>query len=104
MEEAKLDKSTWTEFKQDFSLENNSIHHIFSHQVGRMPREEMMKALGVDHTKDYPTFEFLGNMGSVSLPATFAMGVEKRQIQAKDNIILMGFGSGINSLFFLVQW
>ena len=103
-EAAKLAKSTWTEFKQDFSLENNSIHHIFSHQVGRMPREEMMKALGVDHTKDYPTFEFLGNMGSVSLPATFAMGVEKRQIQAKDNIILMGFGSGINSLFFLVQW
>ena len=80
------------------------IHHIFSHQVGRTPREEMIKALGAPSNKDYFTFDVLGNMGSCALPITFAMGIEKRQVKKDDHVVLMGFGSGINCLFFGVQW
>ena len=103
-EAAKLAKTTWSEFKKEIKWENPDIHHIFSHQVGRTPREEMIKALGVPSDKDYFTFDKLGNMGSCALPITFAMGIEKRAIKKNDHVVLMGFGSGINCLFFGVTW
>ena len=64
----------------------------------------MIKALGAPSNKDYFTFDVLGNMGSCALPITFAMGIEKRQVKKDDHVVLMGFGSGINCLFFGVQW
>lgn len=103
-EAAVLAKTSWKDFKKELSWENKDVKHIFSHQVGRMPREEMIKALNMDTTKDYPTYEFLGNMGSTSLPITFAMGIEKRNVKAKDKVVLMGFGSGINCLFLGIEW
>lgn len=103
-EAAKLAKTTWGEFKKEMAWKEQDIHHIFSHQVGRTPREEMIKALGVTSDKDYFTFDTLGNMGSCALPITAAMGIEKRNVQKNDHVVLMGFGSGINCLFFGIQW
>lgn len=103
-EAAKLAKTTWGEFKKEIQWEDKDIHHIFSHQVGRTPREEMIKALGVPSDKDYFTFDRLGNMGSCALPITFAMGIEKRNVKKDDHVVLMGFGSGINCLFFGIRW
>jgi len=103
-EAAKLAKTTWSEFKKEIQWQDKDIHHIFSHQVGRTPREEMIKALGVSADKDYFTFDHLGNMGSCALPITFAIGIEKRQVKKDDHVMLMGFGSGINCLFLGVTW
>ena len=93
-----------TTFLHNIGWKKEEIQHFFGHQVGRMPREEVIKALGLTDDKDYSTFPFLGNMGSVSLPITFQMGIEKRNIQSGDKIALMGFGSGINCLFAGVTW
>ena len=42
--------------------------------------------------------EWLGNTGSVALPVTLAVGLEKEFIEAGDELALMGIGSGINCL------
>ena len=94
----------WPDFQKLIGWKKEEIQHFFGHQVGRMPREEIIKALQLGENKDYSTFPFLGNMGSVSLPITFQMGIEKRNIKAGDKVVLMGFGSGINCLFAGVQW
>ena len=99
-----LAKRSWPDFQKLIGWKKEEIQHFFGHQVGRMPREEVIKALGLTDDKDYSTFPFLGNMGSVSLPITFQMGIEKRNIQSGDKIALMGFGSGINCLFAGVTW
>ncbi len=99
-----LAKITWSDFKKEMQWDMKDIQHIFSHQVGRAPREEMIKVLGADFKSDFPTFETLGNMGSVSLPITFAKGVEARSPKPGDHIALVGFGSGVNSIFSGVQW
>lgn len=105
MQEAtRLAEKTWQDFKKEMNWKSENIRHIFTHQVGRMPREEMIKALKVSQDLDFPTFQFLGNMGSASLPISFAMGVEKRNVQSGDSIALLGFGSGINCLFAALQW
>ena len=54
--------------------------------------------------KDFPTLEFLGNVGSVSLPITFALGNDKNIIAKHDKIALLGIGSGINCIMMGVQW
>jgi acyl-CoA:acyl-CoA alkyltransferase len=64
----------------------------------------MIQALGVGKDLDFPTFPTLGNMGSVSLPVSFAIGAKKRAIKSGDKIALLGFGSGINTIFAGVQW
>lgn len=103
-EATRLAGKTWEDFKSEIGWENKNIQHIFTHQVGRMPREEMIKALKVSADLDFPTFSFLGNMGSASLPISFAMGIEKRKVADGDHIALLGFGSGINCLFAAVKW
>ncbi len=105
MEEGlRLSSDTWPIFKKELGWETKDIDHFFAHQVGRMPREEAIKRLGVPSDKDYSTFPFLGNMGSVALPITFQMGLSKRNVKPKDKIALMGYGSGINCLFCGLQW
>ncbi len=104
LEATKLAKTTWGEFLDHLKWNLDDVAHIFSHQVGRMPREEMIKALGVSSNKDFCTYEKFGNMGSCALPITMAMGIEHRKPKPKDKISLMGFGSGINCLFLGIEW
>jgi 3-oxoacyl-[acyl-carrier-protein] synthase-3 len=54
--------------------------------------------------KDFSTFETLGNMGSVSLPATLAIASETGAVKQGDRVVLFGIGSGINCLMFAVAW
>ena len=58
----------------------------------------------MDINKDFSTLEFLGNIGSVSLPITLAMGAEKGIIHKGDKVGLLGIGSGLNCLMLGVEW
>ncbi|MBI4041756.1 MAG: 3-oxoacyl-ACP synthase III [Deltaproteobacteria bacterium] len=95
---------TWPLFLQELHWQVPDIHHIFSHQVGRTPRTELIQALKVSETLDFPTYDTLGNMASVSLPISFAMGIQKRNVKPKDHIVFFGFGSGIHCLCLGIQW
>ena len=62
------------------------------------------ETVGLDLSKDFSTFETLGNMGSASLPATLGLAEQAGALSAGDKVALMGIGSGINCLMLAIEW
>ncbi|MFC2048703.1 3-oxoacyl-ACP synthase III [Elusimicrobiota bacterium] len=99
-----LAKRTWKKVKMSLDISEQKVDHYFCHQVGSAHRKLLFDTLELDITKEYSTFGYLGNVGSVSLPATFSIGIEKRSLKKDDLVILMGIGSGINCMILAVKW
>lgn len=96
--------ATWKAFKQDLGWSAADVNRAYCHQVGAAHRERFYQAIDLDPGRDFSTFETLGNVGSVSLPLTMAMGVE-RDPPAKDaKIAMLGIGSGLSCVMLGVQW
>jgi 3-oxoacyl-[acyl-carrier-protein] synthase-3 len=74
------------------------------HQVGGTHRRLMLESLGLPAERDYATFPWLGNTGSVALPITLALAAESGFVQPQDHVALLGIGSGINCLMLAVDW
>jgi 3-oxoacyl-[acyl-carrier-protein] synthase-3 len=64
----------------------------------------MYEMIALDPRKDYATLDRLGNVGSVSLPITMAMGVEADKPSAGERLALLGIGSGLNCIMLGVEW
>lgn len=96
--------ATFADFLAESGWGKDQIDKTFCHQVGSAHRKLMFASLGLDPTIDFPTVEFLGNTGSVALPAAFAMAVEQGRLAAGENVAMLGIGSGINSLMIGVEW
>lgn len=75
-----------------------------SHQVGATHRRLMLQSLGLPEDRDYSTFAWLGNTGSVALPTALAMGLRSQSIKAGSRVALLGIGSGINSVMMTTHW
>src|SRR4029079_2468961 len=73
-------------------------------QVGGTHRRMMLESLGLTPERDYATFPWLGNTGSVALPITLALAVESGFIPDQEHVGLFGIGSGINCLLLAVDW
>lgn len=82
----------------------DDLDKTFCHQVGRVHRKLLLDSLGLDPSIDFTTLEFLGNTGSVALPITAAIGIERGHVKENDRIGLLGIGSGINVVMLGVQW
>ncbi|MFH0924923.1 MAG: 3-oxoacyl-ACP synthase III [bacterium] len=95
---------TWEVLKGCLNWDNNTPNRVFTHQVGIAHRKLLYQTTGIDLGKDFPTLEFLGNVGSVSLPITFALGIEKNLVVKGDKIALLGIGSGLNCIMMGVEW
>jgi 3-oxoacyl-[acyl-carrier-protein] synthase-3 len=67
-----LARDTWQEFQGNLGWDGSTVDRFIGHQVGATHRRKLFAALELDLAKDFSTFETLGNMGSVSLPATLA--------------------------------
>ena len=80
------------------------MDRFICHQVGSVHRRKLYETLGLDLSKDFSTFETLGNMGSVSLPATLAIAVQQGAIKLGDRVGLLGIGSGLNCLMLALEW
>ena len=74
------------------------------HQVGAGHRDSILNALGIPIEKDYSTFEYLGNMGTVSLPLTAALAEERGFLTTGDRVGFLGIGSGLNCLMLGWEW
>jgi len=72
--------------------------------VGKGHREQVLKSLGIPLEKDFPTFPFLGNMGTVSLPMTASLAEERGFLKKGDRVAFLGIGSGLNCLMLAVDW
>ena len=95
---------TWALSREALGWTNHDVDRCFCHQVGAVHRDRLYEALGLDQAKDSSTFEFLGNVGSVSLPLTMAVGVEKHPPPPGARVAMLGIGSGLNSVMLGVSW
>ena len=77
---------------------------MICHQVGSGHRDAVLKALGIPLEKDYSTYPFLGNMGTVSLPLTAALAEEREFLNPGDRVGWLGIGSGLNCLMLGIEW
>lgn len=91
-----LARETWTEFQARTGWDAESTERVITHQVGSAHRRALLTGLGLDDAKDFPTVQTLGNIGSVSLPLTYAKAVESGFIQLHHRTALLGIGSGLN--------
>jgi len=82
----------------------DDIGKTVCHQVGAAHRKLMLESLGLSAERDYATFAWLGNTGSVALPITMAIGLEEGHVAAGDHVGMLGIGSGINCLMLAIEW
>ena len=91
-------------FLDEVGWRREQIDKTFCHQVGVAHRKLLFERLGLSPEADFSTVEFLGNTGSVAVPITAAIGIERGHLKAGDQVALLGIGSGINVLMLAVDW
>ena len=94
----------WGQFVEATAWTVDTPDRIITHQVGKAHSRELFKALGLDLTKDFTTFETLGNVGSVSCPITLATAMEQGAFCEGQKAALLGIGSGLSSIMMAVEW
>jgi acyl-CoA:acyl-CoA alkyltransferase len=99
-----LAQDTWRDFMALTGWSPATVDRIITHQVGSTHRRKLYEALGLDLSRDFSTFESLGNTGSVALPSTLALAAEAGTIKSGDRVALLGIGSGLNCLMLGVEW
>lgn len=99
-----LARKTFEKFKKDFDLSNGKPNKFIGHQVGTLHHQKFYQALNEDIKKDFATFPFLGNVGTVSLPITAAIADERGFLQPGDFVAFIGVGSGLNCYILGVEW
>jgi 3-oxoacyl-[acyl-carrier-protein] synthase III len=100
----KLAPDTWEDVKRELGWENSDVDRFFTHQVSAVHSKSLFKTLGLDERKDFSTVEYLGNIGSVSLPITMAIGIDRGYINKGDKVAMLGIGSGLVCLMLGLEW
>lgn len=95
---------TWKAFTEKLALWGGQIDKYICHQVGSAHRDTILKTLNIPPDRDFSTFPYLGNIGTVSLPLTAALAEEQEFLQAGDRVSFMGIGSGLNCLMLGLRW
>lgn len=99
-----LGERTWKAFQSEMNWTSDDVDKVICHQVGAANRESMLRTIGISEAKDFSSYEFLGNMGTVSAPLTAALAEEREFIRPGDNVALLGIGSGLNCLMLGFKW
>jgi acyl-CoA:acyl-CoA alkyltransferase len=99
-----LGMRTWKKFLGKIGWGTDQLDKVICHQVGAGHRDAVLKALGIPREKEFSTFEFLGNMGTVSLPLTAALAEEREFLQPGNRVGFLGIGSGLNCLMLGLEW
>lgn len=96
--------ATFEDFLATSGRSRADFQKSICHQVGGTHRKLMLQSLGLTEDRDYATFPWLGNTGSVALPITLAVAIERGFISPQEHVALLGIGSGINSVMLAVDW
>ncbi len=94
----------WQAFVEKLGIAPQQIDKVICHQVGSANRDAVLRTLGIDAAKDFSTYEYLGNIGTVSLPLTAALAEEREFLQPGDRVGWLGIGSGLNCMMLGVEW
>ncbi len=95
---------TWNAFLNRLGWAADMVDKVICHQVGSSHRDTILKTLGIAEEKDFSTYPYLGNMGTVSLPLTAALAEEREFLRPGDRVGFLGIGSGLNCLMLGVEW
>jgi 3-oxoacyl-[acyl-carrier-protein] synthase-3 len=95
---------TWKAFLSRLGWATEMVDKVICHQVGASHRDCILRALGISRDRDFSTYEFLGNIGTVSLPLTAALAEERDFLRRGDRVGFLGIGSGLNCLMLGVEW
>jgi len=101
---AKLAPETWEAIKQELAWKDSDVDRFFTHQVSAVHSRLLFRTLGLDKAKDFSTVEYLGNIGSVSLPITMAIGIDQDCLNPGDKVAMLGIGSGLVCLMLGLKW
>jgi 3-oxoacyl-[acyl-carrier-protein] synthase-3 len=97
-------EKAWPNFLKESGWELQDIDRCCTHQVGSAHTRLLFEKLGLSTDMDFQTFDFLGNCGSASLPATSALAEEAGHLQKGHKTALLGIGSGINCSLCAIEW
>ncbi|MDD4073476.1 MAG: 3-oxoacyl-ACP synthase III [Desulfobacterales bacterium] len=95
---------TFNAFKKHLALSDDKPDKIICHQVGATHQKTILDSLGIGTEKDFTTFSYLGNIGTVSLPITAAIADEREFLLPGDLVGFLGIGSGLNCLMLGLRW
>ena len=95
---------TWKALLSRLGWAAEAVDKVICHQVGSAHRDHVLKALGIAQAKEFSSYEYLGNIGTVSLPLTMALAEERGFLLPGDKVGLLGIGSGLNCLMLGVEW
>ncbi len=95
---------TFSAFKETLGWSPNQPDKVICHQVGSAHQRTILDSIQIDETKDFSTYRYLGNIGTVSLPITAALAEERGFLQPGDAVGFLGIGSGLNCIMLGVQW
>lgn len=99
-----LGAKTWAEFLRVLGWTPDDVDRVVCHQVGAAFRDAILSALDIPPEKDFSTYPFLGNVGTVSLPVTAAIAEERGFLRPGDRVAFLGIGSGLNCLMLGIEW
>lgn len=99
-----LGSKTWQAFLAEMNWGPSDLDRVICHQVGSANRSAILQAFGVADDKDFSTFPYLGNIGTVSVPITAAIAHEREVIAPGDKVGFLGIGSGLNCLMLGLEW
>ena len=95
---------TWQDLHTEMDWPDSLPDRIICHQVGAWHQDAVLRAINVSKEKDFSTFEYLGNVGTVSLPVTAAIADERGVLEKGQKIGFLGIGSGLNCLMLGLEW
>ncbi len=99
-----LGTRTWKDFLQTLAWTPQQVDKIICHQVGHGHRNTILKMIEIPAEKDFSTFSYLGNIGTVSLPLTAALAEQRHFLNPGDRVGFLGIGSGLNCLMLGWEW
>ncbi|MEI8197119.1 MAG: 3-oxoacyl-ACP synthase III [Phycisphaerae bacterium] len=99
-----LGTRTWQNFLTQRNWSAAQVDKIICHQVGHGHRNTILKELNIAPDKDFSTFPYLGNIGTVSLPLTAALAEQRGFLKPGDRLGFLGIGSGLNCLMLGWEW
>lgn len=95
---------TFGPFLEEAGWTRESIDRVVTHQVGVAHRRALFETLGLDRSRDFPTVETLGNIGSVSLPLSLSLAAESGVIRCGQRVAALGIGSGLACQMLALRW
>ncbi len=99
-----LGRRTWQAFLKELGWKPERVDKVICHQVGSSHRDTILKTLKISEDKDFSTHQYLGNIGTVSLPLTAGLAEDRDFLKPGDRVGFLGIGSGLNCMILGWEW